>query len=402
MTRKKLLTAGLGVALLLSFLGPSIPPGNSEVSANPDRLKWSVVDTPSEIDNVVLSPSEVSALAVGSNDENLYAIDIPNEEVYRSKDSGVTWDNDMTQKLTAAGATLPAWDIAVTPDTADGADLVAVISDNRTKVYVFDAVAEIWEDGNVPNLGGLLISDIAFSKEYNGTDRYLAIGTRNPDSFASGDVWIIKLGGMGAWESTGLNMDVSAVSFSPQYGDDGVILSIASDTSGTYLCSRHKTGGTWIDVMSPVEIKEDDASPKENEIIFSDSALPSERYAKGDEWIVYAGYCSSTGADDAYRLEHAAGLEGATVKRMNVNGDEKASLASINYGSGRLMAGEVPGDKDTASALIHICSNPDGDFPEWESPSEAPTGGAVSGHANAQGEHGHVRPRRPLARGSAR
>jgi len=86
--KKRLLALFLGLALLWSFsLFPL--PRNGLVSASPDKLKWSIVDTPSEEDYVVVSPSEVNAFVLGSDDETLYAIDIPGEKVYKSTDAGV-------------------------------------------------------------------------------------------------------------------------------------------------------------------------------------------------------------------------------------------------------------------------------------------------------------------------
>ena len=48
--------------------------------------------------------------------------------------------------------------------------------------------------------------------------------------------------------------------------------------------------------------------------------------------------------------------------------------------------GEVASKVTSASALIHICFNPEEFSPKWEEPNEykSPTGGAISGRANAQ------------------
>ncbi len=375
----KLLSALLGFFLLLNFF-PLVD--SQPISANPDRLEWSVADTPSEEGNVVVSPSEINAFAVSQN-ETFYAIDIPNGTVYKSTDAGVTWEN-ITDDLVEADAELPAWDIAVAPDNPDW---VAVVTDNRTAVYLSDDGGENWEDSGVPNLGGTLISDIAISLEYEaGGDTYrdIAIGSRNPDGSTNGDVWVLELRPPPSWEPIELNMDVSSVAFSPGYGEeDGVILAIGSNTTGTYLHTRHKVDDEWEDVIPPIEIKETGSSPDENEIIFSDLALPSGDYREGKNWIAYASYYSNstTECDDVYRIEE----DGEQVFRLDVKGGNDVGIASIDYQGGILLAGEVLGKGNSANALIHICSNPEGCPPKWEEPTKQPTGGASSeNRANAQ------------------
>jgi len=125
---------GLWVGLVLLILLASLWPfsGSEPVSASPDRLKWSIVDTPSGEGNVVVSPSEINAFAIGSDDETFYAIDIPHSIIYKTTDGGLTWNDKLTGALNAAGASLPVWAIAVAPDDPD---LIAVVSDNRTAVY---------------------------------------------------------------------------------------------------------------------------------------------------------------------------------------------------------------------------------------------------------------------------
>ena len=388
----KLLSWLLGFSLLLSF-SPLVD--SQPVSANPDRLKWSVVDTPSEEGKVVVSPSEINAFAISFND-TFYAIDIPNGTVYKSTDAGVTWEDDITDALIRDGASLPAWDIAVAPDDSN---LVAVVTNNRTAVYLSDDGGDSWEDTRVPDLGGTLISDIAISPEYtkyDGTHYDVAIGTRYPNNATDGDVWIITVGSPGGWEAQNLQIDqnttdtgadVSTVRFSPNYAGDKSILAIASSANDisqrenrTFLCTGERNTAskntTW---TTFIEISSGD-SPDENEIIFSDLALPSQDYSK--DWIAYASYYSNstTGCDDVYRIEE----DGGQVYRLNVNGGDNVGIASIDYQDGILLAGEVLAKNDSPNALIHICSNPTECPPKWKEPTKQPTGGASSGRANAQ------------------
>jgi hypothetical protein len=387
----KLLSWLLGFSLLLSF-SPLVD--SQQVSANPDRLKWSVVDTPSEEGKVVVSPSEINVFVINQN-ETFYALDIPNGTVYKSTDAGVTWEDDITDALIRDGANLPAWDIAVAPDDSN---LVAVVTDNRTAVYLSNDGGDSWVDSGVPDLGGTLISDIAISPEYDDTYD-VAIGTRYPNNATDGDVWVITLGELSNWkaqelqidpDTTSTGADVSTVRFSPNYAGDKSILAIASSANdisqrenGTFLCTGERNteskNTTWTTFIEVIESSLGDSSD-ENEIIFSDLALPSEDYST--DWIAYASYYSNstTECDDAYRIEE----DGGQVYRLNVNGGDNVGIASIAYQDGILLAGEVLAKNDSPNALIHICSNPTECPPKWKDPTKQPTGGASSGRANAQ------------------
>jgi hypothetical protein len=381
MSKKVFIAVFLASAIVLLISGFASSGDSDAALADTHELKWSIVDTPSQEDNVVVSPSEINAI-VRASDSIFYATDIPNEKVYKTADGGITWDDDLTEALEDASPALdlPAWDIAVAPDNAG---LLAVVTDDRTAVYVSDDGGEDWRDSNVPELGTSLISDIAISSENSGNSD-IAIGTREPDGVTNGDIWVLESGPFASWEQTGLNMDISSVVFSPGYETDGMILAVASDDTGTYLCSRHKLGDEWSDVIPPIEIEENGSSPAKGEIILSDLALSSATYAKGAKWTAYIAYYSVTEADDAYRINHEAGKEDAQVKRLNIRAGDRVSLASIDYHAGKLVAGEVSGLKGSADALIHICSDPERQSPTWKIPSEPPTGGAFSHRANAQ------------------
>ncbi|GAI30696.1 unnamed protein product, partial [marine sediment metagenome] len=209
---------------------------NGLVSASPDKLKWSIVDTPCEEGYVVASPSEINAFVLGS-DEVFYAIDIAGRKVHKSTDSGVTWEDDLTEALEDEGANLPAWDIAVAPD---GPELVAVVTDDRQEVYVSEDGGDSWTNTHVSDApdwdATLLIADIAISPQYDGTCD-IAIGTRDPDGGTNGDVWVIRQVPFVGWEVQELNMDVISVRFSPNYDGDKTLLAIASDIDNTCLCT---------------------------------------------------------------------------------------------------------------------------------------------------------------------
>ena len=386
--QKKLLALFLGLILLLSSSGLIFLAGPGVVSASPEVMEWSVVDTPSEEGNVVVDPSEINSFVIGSDGETFYAIDIPDGEVYKSTNAGVTWEN-VTAALDDEGAALPAWDIAVAPGNPD---VVAVVTDDRTAVYVSEDGGKIWSDTHISDFvdwsSGALIADIAISPEYSGHKPDIAVGTRNPDDGTSGNVWVVQWHFGSNWKSQGLNLDVTSVHFSPDYASDETILAVASDNS-TYLCTGYRntnTNTTEWDVTDPsrVEISEIIGnSPGRNEIIFSDLSLPSNYSGdKAKSRVVYAAYSSNTTADDVYRIEDTK------VNRLDIKNGNKVSISSIayygTYSGGKLLAGEVEANVNTASAFIHVCWDPEENRPDWQEPTKPPTGGAITGRANAQ------------------
>ena len=71
--------AGIFLAfwLLSAWLVPS------PVQAGSNALEWREIEKPGEDGNLVVSPSEVSEIAVG-RDDVIYAVDSENSKVYRS------------------------------------------------------------------------------------------------------------------------------------------------------------------------------------------------------------------------------------------------------------------------------------------------------------------------------
>ena len=98
------------VALLL--LGAALVPATA--GAEQPALEWDSINAPGKNDNTVVSPSEVSDIAVGSGGI-VYAIDGEYSGVYRSNDAGISWE-EIGDALTDAGAVLPASFIAIAPD----------------------------------------------------------------------------------------------------------------------------------------------------------------------------------------------------------------------------------------------------------------------------------------------
>ncbi len=337
---RRLVSSVVIFAVALSTCFVAILP-SGPLLAQFDALRWIPIPTPSDEDFLVVNPSEVSVLEIGSA-TRWYAADIPNMMLYRSDDGGITWQDDILDNLLDASPapTLPVWDLAVAPGDAD---LLVAVTDDRQEVYFSEDGGLSWIHLPSPSsatewVPGHLIADVAISPLYTSAGderRDIAIGIRLPNGIADGDVLVIPADGIiGSWKGQGLEMDVSSVAFSPNYADDETILAVASDTDGTFLATGYRVLGsndTLWEVTNPYFIEISTASsgavppvpaeylsPTEDELIYSDIAVPSAY--DGDtlaQRVVYVSYASTTdplnGPDDVYRIDNSR------TRRMNLD-----------------------------------------------------------------------------------
>ncbi len=388
MVKRRFVQVLFCLSLLLPPLAPILLPG-TPVLAAPDTLLWSTIRTPSDEDFMVVTPSEVNVLVLGS-DTVWYASDISNSVLYKSDDGGLSWQDDILDNLldTVPAPVLPVWDLAVAPDDPD---FVVAVTDGRQEVYVSDDGGETWvySSSVVGWSSAELIADVCVSGEYDGA-RDIAVGTRVEASATYGDVWVVTSSEMwGAWSEQELDYDVSTVRFSPGYDVDETIVAVGSDVAGTYVCTgyRNTVANTtnWTNATDPdfIDVSElPEVSPTEDEIIFSDLAF-FDGYSGDDPdyrnlFVSYVSEAGTADTDDVYRVENT------DVRRLDVDRGSKAPILSIAYSNGLLLAGEVAADADTGRARVHFCSNPEEDYPEWSEPEKHPSGGYGSGVANAQ------------------
>ncbi|MFC2069173.1 WD40/YVTN/BNR-like repeat-containing protein, partial [Chloroflexota bacterium] len=179
---------------------------SSPIQAESNALGWLAIEKPGEDGNLVVSPSEVSDVAVGRYDV-VYTIDSENSKVFRSFNSGLNWE-DITDNLTDDGAELPPNKVTIAPDDPD---VVAVVADDGTAVYLSTDGGENWTNTSVPSLTGT-IQAIAFSEEYTaGGDDYreIAIGTAEwGDSSTTGQLWVYQIGSYPlSWQDQELTID---------------------------------------------------------------------------------------------------------------------------------------------------------------------------------------------------
>ncbi len=375
------------VCALLAVLLLSVALVPLPTQAKSAALEWGKVHKPGQDGNVVVSPSEVSEIAVGRNGV-LYIIDSENSEVYRSLNAGVTWE-DITDRLARAGIELPVSKIAI---ASDKPGIVAVVADDGTKVYLSTDGGIDWKNTSVPSLTGT-IQAITISKEYTqGEESYrgIAIGTAVwENGTTTGQVWVRQLGEpFPSWLNLNLAIDpshiggeVSALAFSPDYQHDKTILAIASTSNDDVATDyRNRTwlsmfeGGTWNSLEDyPVEIAPAGDGPAVSRV-YSSLALPSDYSSdEASSRQLFISYDREPDAnDDVY------GVIDASPFRLDADGGSDIDISSIAYygtvDKGTLLAGDVNPVAGSLTVQVRRTTDPLDSSATWELATVPPTG----------------------------
>ncbi len=282
--------------------------------------------------------SDVSALAIGSYGNVIYALDANGHALYRSESGPLGW-NDLSSRLNAP----PSWDdLCSAPDDND---FLAVVTSSRREVSLTnDGGTTFFSTGLAGGLNaGEYIQCIAVSPHYNNTHE-IAVGTATGSG--SGRVLMLKAGtfsgswqdmstGITGWQSpTGTGIDVFALEYSPSYTSDSTLLALgasgpSSATGNTYLYMGIRdlagTTITWNSTPSfPVEVSQTGQDTPGTPLVCADLALPVDfSGASASGRHIYASWSdnppgtSTVGSnhDDVYRID------GTTCIHLNVPHD---------------------------------------------------------------------------------
>jgi len=389
------------VAIIASLIPVTSP---EPVLADPGILEWAIVDTPGSVPekNDIVTPSEVNRIAIGSDGNTFYAVDIVNSDnttggkaLYKSTDSGVSWSDIISKHLyqamtPAEQGNFRVWNVAIAPDDAN---FVALVTNDSTSglprnVWVSTNGGAKWENTNCSATDNICAIDI--SMNYGSHD--VAIGART--GTGGGMVWMLKAPDYSNWTAQGFTGDVMALKFSPSYTGDATIAIVYSDATGTYLnAGIHDLDANTTDWSaayggSPPEVTAGAAgtSPKANEIITADLELPSDFSGQSASLLRY--YISiddagATGNAGIYRFDDTVGywlMPATTTKRIS-------SVSYYGtYASGKLLAGEVLGDPCSATVMTWFTDAPTTcPIPCWYPALKPPTGAAGTDNCTGSG-----------------
>lgn len=385
-------------ALLLSL---SFSVGAKRALADPGIMTWSIINTPAEnqTSNIIVSPSEINTIAIGADGTTFYCIDTADNKTYKSVDGGATWPQELSTYLTAAGANLPVWNIAV---ALDDVNFIVAITDNATpagpkEVFVSSDGGTSWQKAVTGlDLAGKYISCVDISVPYGEGQRDIAIGTR--DGGGTGNVWTLKVQAFASgWVNQGLpgGGDIMAIKFSPTYNGDNSLVAVSATAAGTFLNLGYhdvisNTTAWNVAIGYPVLVLNaafPGTSPTSSQIITAHLEMPSD-FSGADPGALRRCYVST----DTNNLAVQSGVyrvDNNQVYRITPNTNGRISSIAYygTYAEGELLAGEVKtGDPALASVAIWRCSDPIDSTPAWKKSDEykSPTGGGNSGYANAQ------------------
>jgi len=411
--RKARVMASFSVLLTLALLLSLIPlVGVEPASANPTKMTWSVVNTPSTENNVIASPSEINVMVVGSDDRTFYAVDITNGDVHKSTDGGITWMVNLggaAGSIVAAGATLPVWNLAVAPDDVNFLVAVTdggVAAPGPKMVFASENGGANWYTTNFPALPAIeYIGCVDISVKYGNNNRDIAIGTRNGGVLPGGRVFVAKMPGFVNWMDqvlpAGPVPDVVALKFSPSYTSDSSLMVVSSEALDTRLHLGYRDTGlniTYWNVVGgyPVLIRDTNfagISPTNLQIITADLELPADFSGTNPSFRRIYVSTDISPADIALGFQFGVYRVDDTVIywiKPPTTAPTSGRISSIAYhgyyAEGVLLAGEVNADPLTGEVPVWRTSDPIVITPTWlkSDDRKSPTGGFVFGFANAQ------------------
>ncbi len=359
----------------------------SPVLATTPVLQWQRLNTPQDGaagHYVLMYNSEVNRIAIGNDNKTIYALDSQNNRLYKSSDSGYTWV-DLSGRI-AGGA---SWnEIAIAPDNAS---IIAVVTDNRKKVYLSIDGGNNFVNTNPILNSSEVITTIAISISYPGQGSKawdIAVGTST--NSGNGRIFILSLGlAFIPWKdiSTGVsgwgNVDVFALTFSPKYPIDKTIVAIVADTNDTYLYAGQKIAphtaiwNSWTGY--PVEIARVGEDSPPSPLTYASLALPFDYNGTDVSFRrIYASWSDGPGNnpnDDVYRLDDTR------VVRLYAGEGTEFICTSLAYhgsvNSGKLLAGmrATPWAPPLPpSVQVRRSFDPHTRFPTWTDSHKPPTG----------------------------
>ncbi len=225
-TGNGLLTVILIFSILAAFLSP-------DKAADAADNSWSMESIPSTTGKLLAPGSDVSDLAVASDNTTVYVTDRQDDKIYRSTDTGVTWS-----AISKPGGVTEPQLIAIAPDNVN---LIAIIADGNEVYYSTDG-GESWSDnGTVQEPGeapAAALYDIAISDSVAGMHYIAAVGT---EAGPLANIWYYDMGAASPqWRETNdlagfgsTTSDVAAaLSFSPNFSSDQVMVAVTEEDDG--------------------------------------------------------------------------------------------------------------------------------------------------------------------------
>jgi photosystem II stability/assembly factor-like uncharacterized protein len=328
------------LALALGLLLLLLPISTSPVFAEPDTVKWSRVNIPTQGKAggwVLASGSDIQHLRLASNG-TLYAYGKGlTYTLYQSTDNGYSWSAiGKVQDIIV--------DIAVAPDN---------VVYYATPSQVYKSVDGVSKFAALPVTGGAGADNIEItSLDVTGlANNVIVVGTRDTDNAEYGGVYLLEDAPPFTWADTSLgNYDVYGLAFSPNYPADRQIIAVVSDETHTFITTDFGGAG-WGATIADAKIS--NLVPVSAGIAFPEDYEPS----------IIASYFvavdSGVNKGGAYKVEDSAATD------LNIGFDVSGLAVSGHTANANLIVG--------AAASTEVYLSTDGGR-NWQLSTKPPTG----------------------------
>ncbi len=326
------LAFALGLLFLLGFASP--------VFADPDTVKWSRVNIPTQGKSggwVLASGSDVQHLSVAS-DGTLYAYGKGlTYSLYQSTDQGYSWSAIGKVKDTIV-------DIAIAPDK---------VVYYATSSQIFKSVDGVSNFAAMSRPGGAGANNIEITSidVTRLTSNIIVVGTRDTDIGEYGGIYLLDEADPFTWTDTSLgNYDVYGIAVSPSYPGDHQIIAVVSNETDTFITTKFGDAG-WGSTIADAKI--------ENLVPLSASIAFPEDYDASIFASYFVAIDSGANKGDVYRVENSA------VTDLNLGVDVTGLAVSGETAGANLIAGAA------SCAEVHLST--DGGI-NWQRSIKQPTG----------------------------
>jgi hypothetical protein len=330
----KVAVLALGLLLLLGFTSP--------VLAEPDTVKWSQVNIPTQGKPggwVLAAGSDVQHLSMASNG-TLYAYGKGlTYTLYQSTNNGYSWSAIGKVKDEIV-------DIGVAPDN---------VVYYATSSQVFKSVDGVSSFAALPSSGGAGAHNIEITSldASRLTSNIIAVGTKDADNAEYGGIYLLEDAPPFTWTDTSLgNYDAYGVAFSPNYPADHQIIAVVSDETDTFITTDF-AGAGWGSTIADAKI--DNLVPLSASIAFPEDYDPS----------LFASYFVAIDSDSVDERGDIYRVENSVVTDLNLGVDITGVAVSGETAGANLIAGAA------SSANVHLST--DGGI-NWQRSMKPPTG----------------------------
>ncbi|MFH0847711.1 MAG: hypothetical protein V1894_06650 [Chloroflexota bacterium] len=301
------------ILLLLLLIQPIFSPARA--LAAEAEVKWTRVNIPTEGPGgnwVLAKGSDVNCLTQ-TVDGTLYAAANPTGTTYtlfRSRDNGVSW--------------------AYTGQVTDAIVAIATASDNPEILY-YATASDVYRslDGGASfvqlpsNPGGAGTGNIAITALAIGrfdASYMVAVATRDSDASQFGSVYLLNGNEPFQWTNTNLgDYDVYAVSFSPNYPADRLLVAVITNEIETYV--SFKTSQGWGIGIGTARLSRDNLSPPSPivadraTIVFPEDFESEVSHGRTE---LFVGIDTSANLGDVYRITGIAAPNNSLATDLNV------------------------------------------------------------------------------------